>query len=72
MNIFEAARNILSAETNLLQKQEMFFTDYSIMPLFVQENYPNVRGPKMKYAILRFYANYLNNDLSTVSINSFY
>jgi len=51
VNIFEAARGILSADTNLYEKLELFFSDYSIMPLFVQENYPNVRGPKMKQVI---------------------
>ncbi|KAI1722830.1 ATPase family associated with various cellular activities (AAA) domain-containing protein [Ditylenchus destructor] len=47
VNIFDAARKILSAESNLLEKQEMFFSDYSIMPLFVQENYPSVRAPRI-------------------------
>lgn len=47
MNIFEAARQILNADTSLLSKFDLFFTDYSIMPLFVQENYPNVRASKM-------------------------
>ncbi|KAE9550219.1 hypothetical protein FO519_006564 [Halicephalobus sp. NKZ332] len=47
VNIFEAARKILSNDTDLGMKQEMFFSDYSIMPLFVQENYPNVRGENM-------------------------
>uniref|UniRef100_A0A914PI50 Replication factor C subunit 1 n=1 Tax=Panagrolaimus davidi TaxID=227884 RepID=A0A914PI50_9BILA len=44
VNIFEAARKILSRETTIAEKQEMYFSDYSIMPLFVQENFPHVRG----------------------------
>ncbi|KAI1699605.1 ATPase family associated with various cellular activities (AAA) domain-containing protein [Ditylenchus destructor] len=47
VNIFDAARKILSAESNLAEKQEMFFSDYAIMPLFVQENYPSVRAPRI-------------------------
>uniref|UniRef100_A0A915LQY2 Uncharacterized protein n=1 Tax=Meloidogyne javanica TaxID=6303 RepID=A0A915LQY2_MELJA len=47
MNIFEAARQILSADTSLMSKSDLFFNDYSILPLFVQENYPNVRNSKM-------------------------
>ncbi|VDK58908.1 unnamed protein product [Anisakis simplex] len=47
VNTFEAARRILNANTTLLEKQEMFFTDYSIMPLFVQENYPSIQNNKM-------------------------
>jgi len=42
VNAFEAARELLSAETSLMEKQERFFSDYSWMPLFVHENYPNV------------------------------
>uniref|UniRef100_A0A914KZL4 DNA replication factor RFC1 C-terminal domain-containing protein n=1 Tax=Meloidogyne incognita TaxID=6306 RepID=A0A914KZL4_MELIC len=47
MNIFEAARQILSADTSLMSKSDLFFNDYSILPLFVQENYPNVRNSKI-------------------------
>jgi len=47
VNVFESARQILSKDISLLQKQEMFFSDYSIMPLFVQENYPNVRASRI-------------------------
>ncbi|KAF7634869.1 AAA domain-containing protein [Meloidogyne graminicola] len=47
VNIFEAARQILSPDTSLSAKFDLFFTDYSLMPLFVQENYPNVRDSKM-------------------------
>jgi len=46
-NIFDVARQILSTDTKILQKQELFFQDYSIIPLFVQENYPNVRCSRM-------------------------
>lgn len=44
INIFEAARQLLSADTNITRKRELFFTDYSLMPLFVQENYLQVRS----------------------------
>ncbi|KAL3078183.1 hypothetical protein niasHS_012070 [Heterodera schachtii] len=47
VNVFEAARQILSAETSVMQKNELYFTDYSLIPLFVQENYVNVRGSRM-------------------------
>ena len=50
VNIFEAAKKILSNDTDMATKQEMFFSDYSIMPLFIQENYPNVRGDNMRYS----------------------
>ncbi|KAI6221030.1 Replication factor C subunit 1 [Aphelenchoides fujianensis] len=45
LNTFEAARRLLSSETNLEQKRELFFTDYGLMPLFVQEMYLNIRSP---------------------------
>ncbi|KHN83844.1 Replication factor C subunit 1 [Toxocara canis] len=47
VNTFEAARRILSADTSMMEKQEMFFSDYSIMPLFVQENYLALQNNKM-------------------------
>ncbi|VDN54749.1 unnamed protein product [Dracunculus medinensis] len=53
VNVFEAARRLLSAETSLIDKQRMFFTDYTLMPLFVQENYPNIGSSKTsKYEAL--------------------
>ncbi|CAJ0954634.1 unnamed protein product, partial [Mesorhabditis belari] len=39
INAFEAARRLLSKSSTLREKQEMFFVDYGIMPLFVFENY---------------------------------
>uniref|UniRef100_F1KTG2 Activator 1 large subunit n=1 Tax=Ascaris suum TaxID=6253 RepID=F1KTG2_ASCSU len=47
VNTFEAARRILSADTSMVEKQEMFFTDYTIIPLFIQENYPSIHSNKM-------------------------
>lgn len=44
INTFEAARRLLDTRTTLMEKQEMFFTDYGIMPLFVQENYLNMKN----------------------------
>uniref|UniRef100_A0A1I7U8H6 Replication factor C subunit 1 n=1 Tax=Caenorhabditis tropicalis TaxID=1561998 RepID=A0A1I7U8H6_9PELO len=43
---FEAARRLLDSRTTLMEKQEMFFVDYGIMPLFVQENYLNMKNEK--------------------------
>lgn len=43
---FEAARKLLDSRSTLQEKQDMFFVDYGIMPLFVQENYPNMRNDK--------------------------
>ncbi|KAF1750916.1 hypothetical protein GCK72_017467 [Caenorhabditis remanei] len=43
---FEAARRLLDSRTTLMEKQEMFFVDYGIMPLFVQENYLNMKNDK--------------------------
>ncbi|PIO70533.1 replication factor RFC1 domain protein [Teladorsagia circumcincta] len=43
---FEAARKLLDSRSSLQEKQDMFFVDYGIMPLFVQENYPNMRNDK--------------------------
>ncbi|PIC28653.1 hypothetical protein B9Z55_020497 [Caenorhabditis nigoni] len=45
---FEAARRLLDSRTTLMEKQEMFFVDYGIMPLFVQENYLNMKNEKHK------------------------
>ena len=40
---FDAVRKLLSgaesSKMNLNEKSDLFFCDYSIMPLFVQENY---------------------------------
>ncbi|VDM07340.1 unnamed protein product [Wuchereria bancrofti] len=47
VNPFEAARRLLNCETQTWEKQQMFFVDPSIMPLFVQENYPFVQNSKM-------------------------
>ncbi|CAI2354225.1 unnamed protein product [Caenorhabditis sp. 36 PRJEB53466] len=46
MDPFQAARHLLDPTTSLMQKQEMFFVDYGIMPLFVQENYINMRNDR--------------------------
>ncbi|XP_034823895.1 replication factor C subunit 1 [Maniola hyperantus] len=51
MGPWEAIRRVFSAEEHqkmsINDKSDLFFTDYSIMPLFVQENYLNVvpHGP---------------------------
>ncbi|VDL79456.1 unnamed protein product [Nippostrongylus brasiliensis] len=54
---FEAARKLLDPRSTLQEKQDMFFVDYGIMPLFVQENYINMRNdkhtPKEAFAGLR-------------------
>jgi len=46
MGPFDAARKLLSgaesSKMNLNEKSDMFFCDYSLMPLFMQENYPLV------------------------------
>ncbi|KAL3986062.1 Replication factor RFC1 C terminal domain family protein [Acanthocheilonema viteae] len=47
INPFEAARCLLNINTQTWEKQQMFFVDPSIMPLFVQENYPFVQNSKM-------------------------
>uniref|UniRef100_A0A0R3RH33 Replication factor C subunit 1 n=1 Tax=Elaeophora elaphi TaxID=1147741 RepID=A0A0R3RH33_9BILA len=47
VNPFEAARRLLSIDTPAWEKQQLFFIDPSIMPLFVQENYPFVQNSKM-------------------------
>jgi replication factor C subunit 1 len=45
-NIFEACKQIFSPEFNssksLIDRMDLFFTDYAIMPLFVEENFLNV------------------------------
>ena len=51
INIFEAARRLLSSESDLKTKRELFFVDYSLMPLFVQEHYLSVRSPSCGYVI---------------------
>ncbi|CAA99812.1 Replication factor C subunit 1 [Caenorhabditis elegans] len=46
VDAFSAARRLLDSRTTLMEKQEMFFTDYGIMPLFVQDNYLNMKNEK--------------------------
>ncbi|CAI4231296.1 unnamed protein product [Auanema sp. JU1783] len=48
INTFDAARRLLDSRASLTEKQEMFFVDYNIMPLFVHENYPNMKNEKHK------------------------
>ncbi|CAD6197941.1 unnamed protein product [Caenorhabditis auriculariae] len=43
---FEAARKLLDQQSTLKERNEMFFVDYGIMPLFVQENYINMKNDK--------------------------
>jgi replication factor C subunit 1 len=46
INIFEACKQIFSPEVNgsksLIDRMDLFFTDYAIMPLFVEENFLHV------------------------------
>ncbi|CAD5207801.1 unnamed protein product [Bursaphelenchus okinawaensis] len=44
LNTFEAAHQLFSKSTDLMKKREIFFSDYSLMPLFVQENYLGARS----------------------------
>ncbi|KAF8382223.1 rfc-1, partial [Pristionchus pacificus] len=44
INTFEAARRLLGQSATLVDRQQMFFVDYSIIPLFVQEHYPRMKG----------------------------
>lgn len=51
---FEVCRKVFSAgeETarmSLMDKSDLFFHDYSLAPLFVQENYLNVRPAAAGY-----------------------
>ena len=60
-NIFEAARQVLAGgndtrSMSLMDKTELFFLDYSLMPLFVQENYLNVVPHNAKLASLYNYS----------------
>uniref|UniRef100_A0A0N5B587 AAA domain-containing protein n=1 Tax=Strongyloides papillosus TaxID=174720 RepID=A0A0N5B587_STREA len=47
INIFDAARQILDPRTSLLDRRRLYFTDYSIMPLFIQQNYVNIEPVKL-------------------------
>uniref|UniRef100_A0A0K0F6Z1 Replication factor C subunit 1 (inferred by orthology to a human protein) n=1 Tax=Strongyloides venezuelensis TaxID=75913 RepID=A0A0K0F6Z1_STRVS len=47
VNIFDAARQILDPRTSLLDRRRLYFTDYSIMPLFIQQNYVNIEPVKL-------------------------
>ncbi|GMT11108.1 hypothetical protein PFISCL1PPCAC_2405, partial [Pristionchus fissidentatus] len=44
INNFEAARRLLGQSATLAERQQMFFVDYGIMPLFVHEHYPKMKG----------------------------
>ncbi|CEF68035.1 Replication factor C subunit 1 [Strongyloides ratti] len=47
VNIFEAARQLLDPKTSNIDRRRLYFTDYSIMPLFVQENYVSIEPVKL-------------------------
>jgi len=56
VNVFEAIRTLFSAseesrKMTLNEKTELFFSDYDLVPLFVQENYLNVEPAKAKNKI---------------------
>ncbi|VDN17813.1 unnamed protein product [Gongylonema pulchrum] len=65
INTFEATRRLLRADTPVWEKQQMFFVDYSIMPLFVHENYPFVHNSEMS-ANKRLFA--LKNAADSISM----
>lgn len=54
MNPFEACKQVFQNETNskvprtFLDKLDLFFTDYSLMPLLIQENYLNIHPSGLK------------------------
>jgi len=51
MNPFEACKQVFSIEkesTSLMDKMDLFFTDYSLMPLLVHENYLAVKPAHLK------------------------
>ena len=52
MNPFEALKQIFTGDPNkarnMNEKMEYFFTDYSLIPLLVQENYLSVRPTDLK------------------------
>uniref|UniRef100_A0A0N4ZMC7 AAA domain-containing protein n=1 Tax=Parastrongyloides trichosuri TaxID=131310 RepID=A0A0N4ZMC7_PARTI len=50
VNIFDAAKKILDPRTPMYERTRLYFSDYSIMPLFVQENYINIEPTKMNKA----------------------
>jgi len=56
VNVFEAVRTLFSAseesqKMTIHEKTELFFSDYDLVPLFVQENYLNVEPAKAKSKI---------------------
>ncbi|KAK3742285.1 hypothetical protein QZH41_013114 [Actinostola sp. cb2023] len=56
MGPFDAIRKLLSFESfklSLIDKSDLFFCDYSLMPLFVQENYLSVRPSKAEGNIIK-------------------
>uniref|UniRef100_A0A158R5J1 AAA domain-containing protein n=1 Tax=Syphacia muris TaxID=451379 RepID=A0A158R5J1_9BILA len=63
VNLFEAARLLLNAGTTIVEKQRMFFVDYSMMPLFIQENYLLVVSSKLQYERL----NAIRNSAEAIS-----
>ena len=51
---FDAVKEVFAAHPSggsnvIAAKSDLFFTDYSIMPLFVQENYLSIRPTNVKY-----------------------
>ncbi|PAV74101.1 hypothetical protein WR25_22594 [Diploscapter pachys] len=46
IDVFTAARRMVEGDATFAERTELFFVDYGIMPLFVQENYVNMKNPK--------------------------
>lgn len=50
-DVFTAARRMVEGDATFAERTELFFVDYGIMPLFVQENYVNMKNPKHSYVL---------------------
>nr|CAB3265534.1 replication factor C subunit 1-like [Phallusia mammillata] len=71
LGIFDIARKLLSSESaslSLIDKSNLFFMDYSMIPKFIQENYPHV-NPYSAKGNLKQHLNLLSKTADSIAFS---
>ena len=74
INPFEACRQLFSHEKNsqsLSDRMDLFFTDYSLMPLLVHENYLQANPSGLKNKNTSHYLNLINESIDAICMGDF-
>jgi replication factor C subunit 1 len=74
INPFEATRQLFSYENksqSLSDRMDLFFTDYSLMPLLIHENYLTANPSGLKNKNTSHYLNLLNESIDAICIGDY-